>query len=447
VLLNKEGLQMKRLVMIGLFSPLIGTLWATSMWAQAQQLNGHWEGAIKQPAGELKIAVDFTTDGAIKGSFTLPAAAVLNWPLRVAYAAPAVKFRLPTGVVFDGYLQGDTISGKVPAPTSKHVDTFYLKRRPAAALPYKQEDVTFQSGGVALTGTLRLPLTKGRSPAIFLLQGSGDADREAESFYADHFARHGIATLVYDKRGTGSSGGDYRDESFDDFAADALAGVHFLQSRKDINAKLVGLYGRSHGGIVAPLAASLSKDVAFIINVSGAGVPPYRQVTYQAETQMRRDGFSESEIAEAIAYMNQKWEVARAGGEGWDRLQAATQSARNKRWLARVQPATKLEDIVPSWKLQMGYDPMPGLEKVTCPVLAVFGEIDALTPVAETTANYRNGLGQAGNKDVTIKVFPSADHALLVWPKPNDQAHWPVLAAGYLDAMTSWINKHVAARK
>jgi pimeloyl-ACP methyl ester carboxylesterase len=95
----------------------------------------------------------------------------------------------------------------------------------------------------------------------------------------------------------------------------------------------------------------------------------------------------------------------------------------------------------------MGYDPMPGLEKVTCPVLAVFGEIDALTPVAETTANYRNGLGQAGNKDVTIKVFPSADHALLVWPKPNDQAHWPVLAAGYLDAMTSWINKHVAARK
>ena len=438
---------MKKLVMIGLLSLLFSILCATSVWADEKELNGHWEGSINQPAGELKIAIDFTTAGAIDGSFSLPAAAILNWPLRVAYAAPNVKFRLPTGVLFDGYLQGDTISGKVPSPTGGHVDTFYLKRKPAAVLPYKEEDVTFKSGGVALTGTLRLPLTKGRHPAIFLLQGSGDADREAESFYADHFARHGIATLVYDKRGTGSSGGDYRDESFDDFAADALAGVHYLQSRKDINAKHVGLYGRSHGGIVAPLAASLSKDVAFIINVSGAGVPPYQQVTYQAEAQMRRDGFSQTEIAEAVAYMNQKWNVARAGGEGWDRLQAATQSARDKRWLARAQPATKLEDIVPSWKLQMGYDPMPALEKVKRPVLAVFGELDTLTPVAETTANYRKGLAKAGNRDVTIKIFPNADHALLVWPKPNDQVHWPVLAAGYLDAMTNWINKHVAMRK
>ena len=438
---------MKKLVMIGLLSLLFSILCATSVWADEKELNGHWEGSINQPAGELKIAIDFTTAGAIDGSFSLPASAILNWPLRVAYAAPNVKFRLPTGVLFDGYLQGDTISGKVPSPTGGHVDTFYLKRKPAAVLPYKEEDVTFKSGGVALTGTLRLPLTKGRHPAIFLLQGSGDADREAESFYADHFARRGIATLVYDKRGTGSSGGDYRDESFDDFAADALAGVHYLQSRKDINAKHVGLYGRSHGGIVAPLAASLSKDVAFIINVSGAGVPPYQQVTYQAEAEMRRDGFSQTEIAEAVAYMNQKWNVARAGGEGWDRLQAATQSARDKRWLARAQPATKLEDIVPSWKLQMGYDPMPALEKVKRPVLAVFGELDTLTPVAETTANYRKGLAKAGNRDVTIKIFPNADHALLVWPKPNDQVHWPVLAAGYLDAMTNWINKHVAMRK
>src|SRR4029453_12518284 len=217
--------------------------------------------------------------------------------------------------------------------------------------------------------------------------------------------------------------------------------------RKEINAKRVGLYGRSHGGIVAPLAASFSKDVAFIINVSGAGVPPYQQVTYQAEAQMRRDGFSETEITEAIAYMNVKWDVAGPGGESWDKLQAATQNARNKRWLARVQPATKLEDIVPSWKLQMAYNPMPALEKVRCPVLAVFGELDTLTPVAETTANYQKGLGKAGNKDVTIKVFPNADHALLVWPKPDGQVHWPALAAGYLDAMTNWIKQHVVARK
>lgn len=139
--------------------------------------------------------------------------------------------------------------------------------------------------------------------------------------------------------------------------------------------------------------------------------------------------------------------MARTGGEGWDKLKAATQNASGKKWLARAQPATKLEDIVPSWKLQMGYDPMPALERVKCPVLALFGELDTLTPVTETTANYRKGLGKAGNKDVTIKVFLNADHALLIWPKPNDQVHWPVLAPGYLDTMIGWIKKQVAVRK
>ena len=197
---------------------------------------------------------------------------------------------------------------------------------------------------------------------------------------------------------------------------------------------------------MAPLAAASSPDVAFIINVSGAGVSPHRQVTYQAEAQMRRDGFADADIAEALAYLKLKWEVARTGGERWSELQAATENARNKKWLPRVQPATKLDDIVPSWKLQMGYDPMPALERVTCPVLAIFGELDTLTPVAETIDNYRRGLAKAANTNATIRVFPNADHALLVWPGKTDQAHWPTLAAGYVDLMTDWI-KQVAARK
>jgi len=432
-----------RPVITGLSWSLMSVLFAVPVCSKAGPLDGHWEGAINQPGGELHLAVDFMGDSTIKGTFTLLASAVYKWPLAVTYAAPRLTFRLPMGVLFDGQLQGDSISGNVPSPSGGHVDPFYLRRRPAAALPYKQEDVTFRSGDVVLAGTLRAPLAKGKHPAIFVLQGSGDADREAESFYADYFARHGVATLVYDKRGTGSSGGDFRDESFDDFATDALAGVHYLQSRAEIDTRHVGIRGRSHGGIVAPLAASLSTDVAFIINVSGAGVPPYQQVTFQAGAQMRHDGFSETEIAEALAYINVKLDVARSGGDGWDRLQAATDSARSKRWFDRVQPATKLDDIVPSWKREMAYEPMPALEKVKCPVLAIFGELDTFTPVAETITNYKKGLAKAGNRDVTIKVFPNADHSLLVWPGPKDRAHWPVLAAGYMDAMTSWIDAHV----
>ena len=434
----------KRLVTLGLLALGFGAFGAIPSGAGLQQLDGHWDGAITQPAGDVKIAVDFTTQGeAVRGAFDLSAAAVFRWPLKIRYASSKLSFTLPMGLTFEGEVRGDTISGKVPSPTGGHTDSFYLKRQAAPPVPYKQEDVSFQSGGFTLTGTLRLPLAKGRHAALFLMQGSGAADREAESFYADYFARHGIATLVYDKRGTGSSGGDYRDESFNDFAADALAGIHFLQRRAEIDPSRTGLYGRSHGGMVVPLAASLSKDVAFIINVSGAGVSPHQQMTYQMESEMRRDGFSEADIADAVAYLNQKWEVARTGGDGWERLQAATQNARGKKWLPRAQPPTKLEDIVPSWKLQMGYDPLPALERVKCPILAVFGELDMSTPVKQTIANYRTAVAKSGNSEFTVKVFPNADHSLLVWPKPDDPAHWPILAPGHLETMRDWIYARV----
>lgn len=424
---------------------LLALPWAAALYAQPEPLAGHWAGAMDQPAGALEITVDVAADSKT-GTFSLPASAVFEWPTKVTTTASSVQFKLPNGLILEGQVRAGKITGKIGSPTGGHIDVFTLTRTPAPSVPYRKEDVTFESGGVTLTGTLRLPRTEGRHAAIMMLQGSGDADREAEAFYADYFARRGIATLVYDKRGTGNSGGDYRDESFDDFAADALAGVHYLQSRKDIDPRRVGLRGRSHGGIVAPLAASLSRDVAFIINVSGAGVPPYRQMTYQTTTEMRRDGFSDGEIAEATDYLNLKWEIARAGGAGWDKLEAATRKASGKKWLARVHPATKPADIVPSWKLQMAYDPMPTLEKVTCPVLAIFGELDTSTPVAETIANYQAGLSKAGNRDVTIKVFPNADHALLVWPKAGDKAHWPVLAPGYLDAMGNWVDRHIASK-
>jgi uncharacterized protein len=432
------------LIALALLAQVLVAFETVPSGAGQEHLGGHWEGAITQPSGDLKVALDISARGdAVTGTFDIPASAVFRWPVKIAYASPKVTVRLPNGMVFEGELRGNTISGKMPSPTGGHTDPYHLKREVAAPLPYKEEEVSFQSGGVTLTGTLRLPLAKGTHPALLLMQGSGAADRQAESFLADYFAQHAIATLVYDKRGTGSSGGDYRDESFNDFAADALAGIRLLQSRREIDPKKTGLYGRSHGGMVAPLAASRSKDVAFIINVSGAGVSPHQQMTYQAEAEMRRDGFSETDIKDAMAYLNKKWEVARAEGKGWDELQAATQNARDKKWLPRVQPATRLDDIVPSWKLQMGYDPMPALEGVTCPILAVFGELDRSTPVAQTAANYEKAVARSGNRDYTLKVFPNADHALLVWPKPDDLAHWPVLAPGYLDSMRDWVHKRV----
>ena len=100
---------------------------------------------------------------------------------------------------------------------------------------FDRQDVTFKNGDVTLAGTLTLPSSGNPHPAVIFVHGSGAASRESNRFYADLFARHGIATLIYDKRGVGESTGDWRYVHMNDLTEDALAGVQLLKSRKDIN--------------------------------------------------------------------------------------------------------------------------------------------------------------------------------------------------------------------
>ena len=145
---------------------------------------------------------------------------------------------------------------------------------------YKKEEVIFFNEDVTLAGTLTLPARSGRHPAVVLLHGSGPLDRDQEVFgmksfwiIADHLTRKGIAVLRYDSRGVGGSGGDTYQYTLHDVSEDAIAAIRYLKTRGDINPTQIGLCGQSQGGAVAPLAASRSKDVAFIICQAGFGLP------------------------------------------------------------------------------------------------------------------------------------------------------------------------------
>ncbi len=178
----------------------------------------------------------------------------------VSFASPDFRFELPTdaGVFkFNGTVRGDSLTG------SWNLFGFEsqvsLKRGIDEPTPYKQEQVNCRNGDVTLAGTLFIPSTKKRHPAVLFLHGSGTATRDGNRFLADHFARQGVATLIFDKRGSGSSTGNWREADFNDLAKDVLACVQVLKSRKDIDTKKIGLVGASQAGWVAPLAASMSR--------------------------------------------------------------------------------------------------------------------------------------------------------------------------------------------
>jgi pimeloyl-ACP methyl ester carboxylesterase len=322
----------------------------------------------------------------------------------------------------------------------------------------RTEEINFRCGQNRLSGVLVLPEAPGTHPALALVAGSGPADR---TYYGvgphlwRHFASRGIVCLAWDKPGTGKSTGDYNDQSFPDRAEETLAAVRYLRGRPEVRKDAVGLWGHSQGGTVAPLAASMSADVAFVIEVGGSQVLAWKQDLFRVESELRADGYPEADIREAAAFARRRMTLILGAGEFED-LEAAHAAVEKKSWFGHVGRCDR--KLFYSARKMVGYDPGPAWEKVCCPVLAIYGANDRSLPPEESLPIIRRGLKKAENPDVTIRVFPKADHGLLRsetgGPKEARErerakkpADTPDFAPGYLELMSSWINERFGTRR
>jgi pimeloyl-ACP methyl ester carboxylesterase len=162
---------------------------------------------------------------------------------------------------------------------------------------------------------------------------------------------------------------------------------------------------------------------------------------------MRVDGLAEGEIAEALAFTKLEFEVGRTG-QGWEKFAAEMRQVKDKRWLDYVPKASSLEELRHDWQTVYIYDPALSLEKVTCPVLALFGELDKSTPVPQTIANMQRALTIPGNANFTHRVFPRGNHGLLE-AETGANSEVPKLkrfVPGLFDTMTVWLRKRVSSR-
>ena len=305
---------------------------------------------------------------------------------------------------------------------------------------YTEVPVRYASGEVSIAGSLLLPAASGPHPAIVMIHGSGGVTRDALRPFADHFARNGVAVLITDKRGTGQSTGRWARATFDDLAEDALAGVRHLQTRSDIQASAIGLHGMSLGGWVAPLAATKSHDVAFVVVESAPVMTPLEHERLRVISQMRADGQSGELIAQASAFMDQKFAVARTG-EGWDRLVSAMSTGERAGWLPYVNPPSSLESLRWHWEHVFSYDPLPVLKHLTVPMLVLYGELDAIVPPKVHKARMEQALREAGSDNVTIREFAKANHGFFeaITGGRREQPLLTSFVAGYFETRTAWV--------
>jgi pimeloyl-ACP methyl ester carboxylesterase len=239
-------------------------------------------------------------------------------------------------------------------------------------------DVTIANRGAVLAGTLVLP-DAGRPPfpAVVLVHGSGRITAQEQlNFMAPRFGALGVAVLAYDKRGVGRSTGEYVDvgvgnsvQMFDLLASDALAAVAMLKGRREIDAARIGLAGVSQGGWIAPLAASRSPDVTFVITVSGPAVS----------------------VGEEIAY-------SRLAGE----------DPGSQQGLSDDVIARRMRDF----KGPHGYDPSAALSSLATPSLWILGEQDRSIPLRRTV-DVLTQLSHARPRTFSIHVIPGVNHRLM----------------------------------
>ncbi|UCC39802.1 MAG: alpha/beta fold hydrolase [Candidatus Aminicenantes bacterium] len=443
------------------------------------KIEGTWEGVVEVMGQKLDMRVHFEKEeGELKAYIDFPQQGIKRMALQeILYEHPKISFVLKTPAAvayFEGIIEGENITGEFKQSGIK--GKFHLapgkeeeEPEPSEPLPYNEEEVTFENGDIKLTGTLTLPKKSGRHPAVIMITGSGPQNRDEELFgwkifrdIADHLTRNDIAVLRYDDRGVGGSTGNVFDATSEDFAADVLSAVKFLRARSDINPSRVGLCGHSEGGIVAPLSASQSKDVAFIICLSGTGIIGKEVLLTQMELIARADGTPEQETKKYIEDVRTALEMIKKEPDE-DKVKSVFMDIVSKQLETMTEEQKKdIEDVdaylknqvegmykqfsSPWFEFFLEYDPAPTLEKVACSVLLLFGELDLQVPAEMNNKAMVKALRKGGNKDFTAKIFPKANHLFqsAKTGSPSKYAKLPKeFVPGFLDYITDWIKKRV----
>jgi len=256
--------------------------------------------------------------------------------------------------------------------------------QPVTGTPIELELLTYEqirfdntAQGLQLAGMLFVPKGEPPFPAVVIIHGSGPSRRTHSWYlnYARYLQANGIMVLLPDKRGCESSGGDWRTASLEDLATDTQSAISYLRKERAELVRSIGILGNSQGGVIAPIVAADTSDLAFAINAVGHAVPMYDQLLYEENFNLRQMGFLPG-FSNAIAHLTSfvQWNIAN-------------------------------RDF---WLIIGNFDPLPYWREVEVPTLVILGEQDTNVPSARS----RDRLNALGKENIRVVVFEGSGHDL-----------------------------------
>ncbi len=441
--------------------------------ALVEQLDGTWEGVLDAGAIELRLVIKLTsTEGALRGHMVSPDQAPDEIPVTRVDHLEEGSLRICVGSLFTTLtvkldeeadaLKGTFRQGSASFPISlSRVDTPSTVRRPQEPkppFPYRVEEVVYrnEAAGVTLAGTLTLPEGKGPFPAALLITGSGAQDRDETIFQhkpflviADHLTRSGVAVLRVDDRGVGGStaGADPAAVTSLDYVGDVRAGVTFLSGREEIAGDKIGLIGHSEGGVIAPLVATKSEGVAFIILLAGTGIRGDRLLLLQNELLSRAEGLEEEELESALALNRALFDLVLDEELSPDERSLKMREVLERSPTLREGTEEEREEILrqvmnPWVQWFIRHDPAPVLEEVRCPVLALNGTLDIQVPSEVNLGAIEAALARGQNSDYEIRAFEGLNHLFQHCETGEVKEYGQIeetFSPEVLDALSAWI--------
>lgn len=251
--------------------------------------------------------------------------------------------------------------------------------------------------GLSLVGTLTLPAGPGPHPAVLLLHGSGRLDRDSNTArlrmelgppLATMLADAGIATLRYDRRGVGATGGDWLATGFTAARHDAAAALRALAGRPEIRADAVGVLGHSEGAVHA-MSLGACKEVAAVVLLAGFARRGEDALRWQA-AMIARDLPAPVRPLLPILRSLANRQLARIKTTSTDVVRILGRPT-NARWLREL----------------LDHDPRSDLANIKAPVLAITGGKDIQVDPADLDEIRRLVPG-----DSTVHRIPDLTHVL-----------------------------------
>ena len=305
-----------------------------------------------------------------------------------------------------------------------------LTKKETDASEIKEEEVTFQSNGLQLKGTIWKP-NKPNNRCLFLVTSSQGSDRSASSAEAYYFASKGFVVFNYDKRGTGKSEGNWKSATIEELAADDINGILFISTTNQIPLSRIGIKGSSQGGIKIPYILSKLPALKFGISVSCPdGTLLESDLNYWRNSNIDKIGKENINIATRTQKVSYEY---LAGITTFQTIENFAKKYNTQSWYKYIWIPEK--EIAKDEKLK--FSGLPYFKTAKQPILLIQGTSDVVIP-ENSYKVIDKILRKAGNKSYHIVILKNASHSMTI--VDNNFPYFQKLAPTYLSEITKWID-------